>query len=179
MSPDGPGETPPALLPHLRKLAALRLILERPDVDFGDWAPVKEIEPGVYQMPYVLYSEVAESVFATVADFVAALPPFDWMDWLDTEEAAALREDEAVLARATALQLWKVATVRLRSVRFCDGSFLDTLKSGLVLRISRPSVATSRTGFSSPEISDSGFSNSRSRGRRRGSMSGAAPIPSA
>ncbi|MCH2154072.1 MAG: DUF6508 domain-containing protein [Phycisphaerales bacterium] len=61
--------------------------------------------------------------------------PFDWVEWKETDEAAQLRDDPDVLARATPLQLQHLLTVIFRQDRFAEGSAAEHFESGLIGRI--------------------------------------------
>ncbi len=63
------------------------------------------------------------------------LGDFDWPSWARSANAAALRDDPKVLARATPAQIARLLTVLIRQERFADGTLDAAFATGLVQRI--------------------------------------------
>jgi hypothetical protein len=61
--------------------------------------------------------------------------PFDWPEWMQTDEARQLRDDPDALATATSAQLQKLLTVLVRQDRFVEGSLAEHFRSGMIDRI--------------------------------------------
>ena len=119
---------------RLHAIAAFLPAMEAPGFQFGAWDQPREF-PGLY-----LLSEVAESLDATVYERWV-LRDFDWMAWGGTEEAKALREEPARLAKATPHQLAQLLTLVFRQDHFCEGSLAADYQSGLLIRILRRAAA--------------------------------------
>ncbi len=60
---------------------------------------------------------------------------FKWMDWVPSDEARLLRDDESAITVASPDQLAKLLTVCIRQDRFSEGALLASFESGLMLRI--------------------------------------------
>jgi len=124
---------------RLEALAAFADELAAPDFDAGHWhdSEVRQTSDGeVRTMPWFELSDRA-GAFARTAAGNGWVQPFDWMAWLDTDEAKALRDDRAVLASATPAQLQHLLTAVIRSERFSDGSLEWAFQSGLMAAIAR------------------------------------------
>jgi hypothetical protein len=63
------------------------------------------------------------------------LRDFDWPAWARSADAAALRDDPAVLARATPAQIARLLTVLIRQERFAEGSLDAAFATGVVQRV--------------------------------------------
>jgi hypothetical protein len=91
-------------------------------------------------MPWFELSERAEAFLAAMRAN-AWIEPFDWVDWAQTDEATTLRDDRAVLARATPELLQRLLTAVVRSERFSDGTLEWAFDSGLMAAIARRAQA--------------------------------------
>tara|TARA_Y100000589_G_scaffold224344_1_gene211926 strand:+ start:389 stop:736 length:348 start_codon:yes stop_codon:yes gene_type:complete len=82
------------------------------------------------------YRDHADDVdFAAMCYKFNWVEPFDWPNWMQTEEATQLRDDPNALANATPKQLQKLLTVMIRQERFVEGSLAEHFESGLIDRI--------------------------------------------
>ncbi len=82
------------------------------------------------------YRDQADDVdFVTMCYDLGWVKPFDWPEWKETEEAAQLRDDPEVLAKATSEQLRKLLTVMIRQDRFVEGSLAAHFNSGFIDQI--------------------------------------------
>ena len=122
---------------RLQALAAFADELDDPDFDAGKWHD-SEVRPSadgeVRTMPWFELSERAEA-FVRAAAGNGWVEPFDWMAWLQTDEAKALRDDRQALAAATPDQLRKILTAIIRAERFSEGSREWAFDSGLMAAI--------------------------------------------
>ena len=122
---------------RLEALAAFADELGAPDFDPGHWhdSEVRQTTHGdVRTMPWYELSERADAFTRTAAGN-GWVEPFDWMTWMETDEAKALRDDRRVLATATPDQLQRLLTAAIRAERFSDGSLEWAFKSGLMAAI--------------------------------------------
>ena len=82
------------------------------------------------------YRDHADDVdFAAMCYDFNWVEPFDWPTWMETDEAALLRDDHNALANASSEQLQKLLTVIVRQERFVEGSLAEHFESGLIDRI--------------------------------------------
>ncbi|MFL5686382.1 MAG: DUF6508 domain-containing protein [Chloroflexota bacterium] len=124
---------------RLEALAAFSKELDAPDFDAGHWhdSEVRETPDGeIRTMPWFELSERAEAFTGTAAAN-GWVQPFDWMTWVETDEAKALRDDRDTLANATPDQLQQLLTAVTRAERFSDGSLELAFQSGLMAAIAR------------------------------------------
>ena len=124
---------------RLEALAAFGDELEAPDFHAGHWhdSEVRQTPTGeVRTMPWFELSERA-AAFTRTAVGNGWVEPFDWMAWMETDEAKALRDDRGVLAKATPDQLQRLLTAAIRAERFSDGSLEWAFTSGLMAAIAR------------------------------------------
>jgi uncharacterized protein DUF6508 len=141
--------TPQAdLRARLEAIGAFADELEAADFDAGTWHDSERAEPAdiaerevehegeVWTMPWFELSERAEAFVRTAAGN-GWVQPFDWMAWVQTDEARALRDDRASLARATPDQLQRLLTAVIRAERFSEGSLEWAFDSGLMATIAR------------------------------------------
>lgn len=131
------------LAARLAALAAFADELDALDFDAGDWhdSEVRHTPEGdVRTMPWFEPSERAEAFLAAAAGN-GWIEPFDWMTWVDTDEAKALRDDRDVLAAATPDQLQRLLTAIVRAERFSDGSLEWAFETGLMAAIARRAAA--------------------------------------
>jgi hypothetical protein len=91
-------------------------------------------------MPWFELSDRAEAFLAAIRAN-GWIEPFDWMDWAQTDEATALRDDRAALGRATLDQLQRLLTAVVRAERFSDGTLEWAFDSGLMAAIARRAQA--------------------------------------
>lgn len=124
---------------RLEALAAFSKELDAPDFDAGHWhdSEVRQTPDGeIRTMPWFELSGRAEAFTRTAAanDWVL---PFDWMAWVETDEAKGLRDDRQALANATPDQLRHLLTAVIRAERFSDGSLEWAFQTGLMAAIAR------------------------------------------
>ena len=126
-----------ALRDRLEALAAFADELEAPDFDPGHWhdSEVRRTHDGeVHTMPWFEPSQRADA-FMRTAGGNGWVQPFDWMAWVETAEAKALRDDRQALAAATPDDLQHLLTAIIRAERFSDGSLEWAFQSGLMAAI--------------------------------------------
>jgi hypothetical protein len=125
----------PTLLSRLRALGALLPRLEAPgaEAQFGVWVPSAQRSPGVWSMPYVEYGPLERAFHEACGAWMR--PAFEWPAWAETDDAIALRDDPARLARASAEDIAHLLTALIRGDRFNEGLLLDSFRSGLLARI--------------------------------------------
>jgi hypothetical protein len=119
---------------RLEALAAFADEISSPDFDAGHWhdSEVRQTPDGeVRTMPWFEVSDRADAFTRTAAGN-RWVEPFDWIAWLETEEAKALRDHREVLANATPKQLQHLLTAIIRSERFSDGSLEWAFQTGLM-----------------------------------------------
>lgn len=121
----------------LRQLANFLQELERPEFKAGEWRGGEKIEPNVFSMPFVNYSDVVNSFIDAAYLHSWIVKNFDWGEWSQSAEARRLHDDESALAHATAEQLGRLLTLHIRQDRFVDGALLEAFESGLMLRVVR------------------------------------------
>lgn len=126
---------------QIRELVRFLPSLEDPDFKAGEFHGAEETGEGVFNMPYVAYSKLADEFVQAAYDHGWVLRGFDWPKWAQSREAETLRDDEATLASATSEQLARLLTVVIRQDRFVEGALLDAFESGLILRIVRRAAA--------------------------------------
>lgn len=139
-----------SLRARLEALAAFADELDAPDFDAGRWhaSEVRHTPAGELRtMPWFEPSERADA-FTRTAVGSGWVEPFDWMTWMETDEAKGLRDDRRVLAAATPDQLQRLLTAAIRAERFSDGSLEWAFKSGLMAAIARRArvLADDQTG---------------------------------
>ena len=125
----------------LRALADYLPRFEALDFVAGKWIEPGEIRPGVVHMPYTKLSETVMAFTEEAYERGWVKTDFDWGTWAGTDEAARLRDDEAVLAEATPEQLANLLTICIRQDRFVEGVLLGAFENGLILRIVRRAAA--------------------------------------
>ena len=123
----------PTLKERLGALAAYLDDFESP-IEFGHW----ESSPGT--PPYFVMAGGAMDFVQTCYDF-GWVKPFDWAEWMNSQEAVDLRDDPAALKRATPEQLIKLLTVIIRQSRFVEGALDSAFESSLLARIVRRASA--------------------------------------
>lgn len=124
---------------RLQAIAAFADELEAPDFDAGRWhdSEVRQTPDGeVRTMPWFEPSERADAFIRTAVGN-GWVRPFDWMAWVETDEAQALRDDRQALAAATPDDLQHLLTAIIRAERFSDGSIEWAFRSGLMAAIAR------------------------------------------
>jgi uncharacterized protein DUF6508 len=113
--------------------------LESPDFDAGEWhdSEHRQTPDGeVLTMPWFERSERADAFVRTAIDN-GWVEPFDWMAWVKTDEAKALRDDREALAHATPDQLRRLLTAAIRADRFSEESLAWAFETGLMAAIAR------------------------------------------
>lgn len=124
---------------RLQAIAAFADELEAPDFDAGRWhdSEARQTPDGeVRTMPWFEPSERADAFIRTAVGN-GWVRPFDWMAWVETDEAQALRDDRHALAAATPDDLQHLLTAIIRAERFSDGSIEWAFQSGLMAAIAR------------------------------------------
>lgn len=132
----------------LRAVAAFLPVMADPAFRFTDGHPPAVVLPdGGIQMRGYAYDPQVGALLRTLDEFgwVYQDERFQWPQWAQTPEARALRDDPAVLARATPAQLARLLTVFARQERFSDGARLGFWESGLLLGILRRAAALADT----------------------------------
>ncbi|ALW90519.1 DUF6508 domain-containing protein [Deinococcus actinosclerus] len=132
----------------LRAVAAFLPVMADPAFRFTDGQPPAVVLPdGGVQMRGYAYDPQVARLLRTLDEFgwVHADERFQWPRWAQSPEARALRDDPAVLARATPVQLARLLTVFARQERFSDGARLGFWESGLLLGILRRAAALADT----------------------------------
>ena len=125
---------------RLRPLAELVPILEAPDADFGHWDTSPSID-GTEHLPWFVFGPTAKAFRAAVGRGDWIITGFDWMTWLRTGDAQALRDHPEAVADASPDQLAMLLTAIIRSDRFVEGSIEGAFESGLLSRIARRAAA--------------------------------------
>jgi len=128
---------------RLAAIGAFADELESPDFDPGQWHDSERRQTAddeVWTMPWFELSDRAEAFLAAIRAN-RWIEPFDWMDWAQTDEATALRDDRAALGRATLDQLQRLLTAVVRAERFSDGTLEWAFDSGLMAAIARRAQA--------------------------------------
>lgn len=131
-----PQYTPEAL----RAVAAFLPVMSDPAFRFTDGQPPVVVRPdGGIQMRGYAYDPQVGRLLRTLDEvrWVHGDDGFQWLEWIQGEEARSLRDDPAALAQASAPQLARLLTVFARQERFNDGSRLGFWESGLLLGILR------------------------------------------
>ena len=129
--PDGRGVT---VREGLDSLAALLSKFETPGFVFG-----RMVVPE-HSLPHFNFSPTA-SAFVHACYDGGWVHSFDWPEWIESAEYSRLREDPAVLERATPEQLAKLITALVRGERFCDGVPNEAFEAGLPAGICRRAAA--------------------------------------
>lgn len=113
---------------HIDALVAFLPILERPD-----FIPSREKRKRGYLPSHVWAPELQQlyEVFCS-SGFIY---PFDWGAWQD--RAAVYIKYPHRLRRARLLTLRKLCTVHVRKERFCEGHFLQAVRTGHMAAILR------------------------------------------
>lgn len=101
-------------------------------------------------MPWFEMSQRADAFVRTAAGN-GWVEPFDWMAWVRTNEAKALRDDRAVLAKASPDQLQRLLTAIIRAERFSDGSLEWAFETGLMAAIARRAQSLIEDSSAIPE----------------------------
>ncbi len=113
---------------------------KQPDFRFGEWVHPPQTEPGVHGMGGYSPSDTALS-FIRAADEYGWVRPFDWGQWMGTDEAIGLRDDPAALAVATPDQLARLLTTLIRQDRFVEDALGNAYESGLLTAVLRRAAA--------------------------------------
>jgi hypothetical protein len=124
---------------RLSALAAFLPVLAAPTFQAGEWTGA-EHHGDVIVMGSFELGPAAERFIQTAYDYGLVMD-FDWPEWSRTDEAQALYHDPDALAQASAIQLAKLLTVRIRTDRFCDGALAADFESGLMTRIATRAAA--------------------------------------
>lgn len=130
-----------ALQRKLIAVAAFLPIFEAPGFVFGTWKEPTS-NGGIAEMPHVNLSEEASSFQRTVYESHFIIP-FDWGEWIGTEEARILRDSPDALSSATAEQLAKLLTVFIRQDRFVEGALLEAFDTGILVAVLRRAAVLS------------------------------------
>jgi hypothetical protein len=87
-------------------------------------------ERPVFEMPYVLYSDTVRRIISLL-DWIGVVHPFDWPHW---EQADRYRGGSA-LRSAPVGDAARMATVIVRSDRFCEGSIAAAIDDGTLAAV--------------------------------------------
>src|SRR4051794_28884009 len=101
---------------RLAALASFLPAFTRPGFTFGGWAGGTE-ENNVVSMPWFEPSGEASHFTKVVYDY-GFVRDVDWMEWRQTDEAIALRDNPAVISTASEDDLAMLITALVRSDRF-------------------------------------------------------------
>jgi hypothetical protein len=118
---------------RLAALAAFLPILSAPDFQAGVWNGAEDHGDAIV-MGWFEFGPEAKRFVQTAYDYGWVID-IDWPEWNRAEEAQALYQDPEILAQASATQLSKFLTARIRVDRFVEGSLAADFKSGLMTRI--------------------------------------------
>ncbi|UNC13970.1 hypothetical protein FE249_06940 [Acidiphilium multivorum] len=123
------------IVERLEAIVRFLPIFEGRSFSFGEWMRANE-SSGVVTLPFFSESTQARDFVATAyrADWVY---PFDWTEWVGTDEANRLRNDPACLAKANEQQLARLLTACIRADRFNEGALASDYESGLLTNILR------------------------------------------
>lgn len=127
----------PLLASRLAGIAAFLPRFEKCGFRFGHWVEPKSENRGESVMPFYCLSKNASAFVQAAYDLGWVRGDIDWSQWMQTSEAARLRDEEAALAVATHRQLVHLLTTLIRQDRFCEGSLAGAFESGLLTRIIR------------------------------------------
>jgi hypothetical protein len=107
-------------------------LFERSEREFiVRWGGGQDLEEGVVQMPFPIYTE------EVVAFFRLASQPF-WADYYyKPAEAAAMVADDAFIRQANLEQIKTMLTYCVRGERFADGYWAALLQQGRIVAILR------------------------------------------
>lgn len=132
----------------LRDIAAFLPVFEQPDFEFVRLVQPTSSTPGVSTFAYPSYHPEVLRFLHVIEQhgWVYGSPDFQWPTWMQTEEAARLRDDPTALASATPEQLAKLLTVFDRQERFCEGSMQGFYRSGLLTGILRRVAVLAQEG---------------------------------
>ncbi len=105
------------------------LILEvEKEKEFGKVEGGKEIEPGVFSIPYSVPSAVV-SKFEQLAYEIGIVIDFPWMEWKEVRKLADA-DDLSKIDDIDLITCCKLITTILRSDRFANGALLNFFKVG-------------------------------------------------
>jgi hypothetical protein len=101
--------------------------------EHGSWAGGQQIdtmfidgeERPVFQMPYVAYSDNVGRIVSLLTE-VGAVFPFDWQSWDSVERYRG----PTALRTAPVADAARMATVVIRSDRFCEGTIDAAIEDG-------------------------------------------------
>ncbi len=125
---------------RLEALAAFLPVFEAPGFVFATWGGGEEVRPGVRRMPYCSLSTEALRFIRVASESELIRPGFDWPQWDQTPQAAALLASSQALELATPDQLARVLTVLIRRDRFVEGSLAEAFRTGYLTAILRRAV---------------------------------------
>lgn len=84
------------------------------------------------------FATVESSILQAMAGWCK--PSFNWVAWIDSDEATTLRDPDR-LDQATPAQLEKLLTAMIRQDRFAEGTIENAYSSGLIGRIAQRAAA--------------------------------------
>jgi hypothetical protein len=102
-----------ALASYAPKLAA-------EDFSFGTWHDAVLTRVGTLLLGHVALSAGADAFVTMLYDEGWVQVGFDWVSWKGSDEASSLRDDRAVLSKATEMQLARLLTTLVRQDRFVE-----------------------------------------------------------
>jgi hypothetical protein len=104
-------------------LGAYLAAFEAPDFRFDDWRGS--------------LSPTAQAFAQDAADLGWVRGELDWGAWVETDEAATLRDDPTAIAGANSHQLAMMLTALIRMNRFSNGELASAYSSGMLTAIVR------------------------------------------
>jgi hypothetical protein len=84
----------------------------------------------VFQMPYVRYSDTVGRI-VSLLDRIGVVHPFDWPDWAEAHRYRG----RSALRDAPVGDAARLATVIVRSDRFCEGSIAAAIDDGTLAAV--------------------------------------------
>lgn len=118
---------------RIKAIAAFLTVFTASGFNFGEWISGPE-KDGITQMPWFSLGRDAQAFYKAAYDY-GWVQNFAWMEWRQTPEAIALRDQPDILAGADPQQLANLLTALIRADRFCEGSLASDFESGLLTRI--------------------------------------------
>lgn len=116
-------------LVEIEELLFFLPLFEEPNRKFVEWVGGKEVESGVFQIPYPKYSEDVMKFFR-----LAKQPCWRDKNYLSNGSREML-QDENLIKNATIENIKTMLTFCVRGERFCDGLRADMLENGKIIAI--------------------------------------------
>lgn len=122
---------------QLQAIVAFLPELEAGSFDAGSWQGGEAAPDGVIQMPWFERSPQLDALVGAIGAAGFVTPGFDWMEWLDSREGAAMRDEPGRIERATEQDLEHLFTAIIRGDRFSEGNLAGAIESGVMARAIR------------------------------------------